>query len=329
MLEPSLRPIILILGPTAGGKTALAIELARRLPGGGECICADSMQVYRGMDIGTAKPTPDERTAVPHHLFDIAEPSDDGFTVDRWRDLAERTIREIRGRGHWPIVVGGTNLYIQALLYGLISGPEPDRALRAKLDALPAGELRGWLERVDPHAAARIHPHDRKRTIRAVEVFEQTGTPLSAQQTQWESGTPRNDVCIIGLEYSVESINRRINLRVRAMMEAGLVEEVRRLHETGHLGRQAAEALGYKQILQYLRGEIDLEEAVEQIKIRTRRFAKQQRTWLRRFRALTPSVWLNAGEEIGGHSPQILAEQAIVAISPIVDSDTSSGDSSS
>ena len=298
------KPIILILGPTAGGKTALAIELARRLSslpgaGGAECVCADSMQVYRGMDIGTAKPTAAERAAVPHHLLDLVDPSEDGFSVDTWLGLAERAIDEIRRRGsnfrgRYPIVVGGTSLYVQALLAGLFEGPEPDPALRARLQETPTAQLRRRLEEVDPRAAERIHRSDRKRTVRAIEVFELTGRPISSMQTQWPAGSSRRDVRIIGLDYPVEAINARINARVKSMIEAGLVDEVRRLHEAGALGRQAGEALGYKQIIEHLEGRCGLDEAVEQIKIRTRRLAKQQRSWMRRFRLHPGSVWLAA-----------------------------------
>lgn len=306
---PGVPPIILILGPTAGGKTALAITIAKRL--GGECVGADSMQVYREMDIGTAKPSAAEQATVPHHLLDIVDPDDDSFSVDRWLELAEEQIADIRHRGKWPIVVGGTNLYIQALLFGLFDGPEPNPAWRERLQGVPLDELRPWLERIDPDAAARIHPNDRKRTIRAIEVFETTGRPISRQQTQWSPERARGDVLIIGLDHPVEAINRRINARVKAMIEAGLVDEVRRLHTAGRLCRLASEALGYKQIIDHLEGRCTLETAVEEIKIRTRRFAKQQRTWLRRFRMLDDSIWLEAA----GKSPQDLAEQALTFIS--------------
>ncbi|MDY7109188.1 MAG: tRNA (adenosine(37)-N6)-dimethylallyltransferase MiaA [Planctomycetota bacterium] len=304
------RPIILILGPTAGGKTALAVALARALPGGGECISADSMQVYRGMDIGTAKPTPAERAAVPHHLLDIVDPSEEGFSVDTWLDLAEAAIARIRARGRWPIVVGGTNLYAQALLAGLFDGPEPDPDLRRSLQAMDAEALRRQLREIDPPAAERIHPNDRKRTIRAIEVHELTGRRLSDLQQQWDSGRIRPDVRIIGLHWPVEAINRRINARVKAMIEGGFVEEVRRLWENDRLGRQAREALGYRQIVDHLEGRLTLVEATEQIKIRTRRLAKQQRTWLRRFRQHGQSAWLEAG----GRALQELVKYALSAI---------------
>lgn len=306
----SERPIILILGPTAGGKTELALALARALPQGGECIGADSMQVYRGMDIGTAKPTAEQRVRAAHHLLDIADPSDERFSVDTWLELAERAIADIRSRGRHPIVVGGTNLYVQALLAGLVDGPAPDEALRQSLQALGQEALRRRLLEADPASAGRIHPNDRKRTIRAIEVHELTGRRLSDLQGQWETGRPRADVRIIGLDWPVEAINRRINARVKAMIEGGLVEEVRSLWEANRLGRQAREALGYKQIIDHLEGRLSLDEATEQIKIRTRRFAKQQRTWLRRFRRYPGSTWLDAA----GLTPQDLVRKALEAL---------------
>ncbi len=304
------KPIILILGPTASGKTELAIALAERL--GGECVCADSMQVYRGMDIGTAKPTAAQQAQVPHHLLDLLDPSEEGFSVDRWLALAEDAIEAIRSRGRYPIVVGGTNLYVQALLEGLADGPAPDYELRERLNDADRNSLRAWLEQVDPAAAERIHPNDRKRTIRAIEVFECSGRRISdmQQQRQWLQGEPRCDVRIIGLDFSIEAINRRINARAKAMIEAGLIDEVRGLLAGPGLGRQAAEALGYKQIRASLEGDCDLEEAIEQIKIQTRRYARQQRTWMRRFRAHPAAVRLEAAVL----TPQELVEVALRAI---------------
>lgn len=315
------RPTLLILGPTAGGKTALAIELARRLPSGGECVSADSMQIYRGMDIGTAKAPASEWLGVPHHLIDIVDPGDDSFSVDRWLELCQRTMDEIHARHRTPIIVGGTNLYVQALLRGISDAlPAPDDAIRERLNALTAEDLRARLQRVDPVAAERIHFNDRKRTIRAIEVFEQTGKPLSEMQSQWEAPAPSprmamrglggagQPLFIVGLEFPVEIINRRINARVKMMIEQGLVGEVRRLREG--LGRNSREALGYKQIVEHLEGGCTLEQAVEQIKIRTRRYAKQQRTWLRRFRHWQPSAWLDAADQ----STQSLADEALAAI---------------
>ena len=312
------KPVILIVGPTAGGKSRLAIDLARQLPTGGECISCDSMQIYRGMDIGTAKPTPSERGEVPHHLIDIVEPSDDSFNVDRWLELARITIDEIHKRGRVPIIVGGTNLYVQAFLGGMMAGPEPDPALRTRLEQMSTPDLRQWLERVDAPAAERIHPNDRKRTIRAIEVFELTGERLSQSQTQWAGATEhrdslatRFDTLMVGLDFPSPEINRRINARVKQMIETGLVEEVRRLHDARAMGRNAREALGYKQIIEYLEGKVSFEEAIEQTKIRTRRYAKQQRTWLRRFRAFPNSIWIRAEEP---DPTQHLAAIALTAI---------------
>ncbi len=290
-----MKPIILVLGPTASGKSDLAVGLAQRLPGGGECVCADSMQVYRGMNIGTAKPTPVQRAAVPHHLLDLLDPREDGFSVDVWLGLAERVIADIRDRGRYPIVVGGTNLYVQALLEGLFEGPVPDPDLRRQLAAAEPDVLRRRLETVDPEAAVRIHPNDRRRTIRAIEVYELTGSRITDLQQQWLGGPSRLDVRIIGLVYEAGAINRRINSRARTMIRDGLVHEVQGLLDAGGLGRQASEALGYRQVLDYLDGRCSLSGALEQIRVRTRRYAKQQRSWLRRFRVHPQSAWIEAG----------------------------------
>ena len=301
-----MRPIILILGPTAGGKTSLAIELANSLPDGGECVCADSMQIYTQMDIGTAKPTKNEQEAAPHHLFDMIDPSTQGFTVDSWLTLANKTIEEIRSRGKWPIVVGGTNLYVQSLLFGMFEAPSADPQRRAELDERTNDELREILQSLDPVATTRIHINDRRRTIRAIEVSEITGKPISEQQSQWNGQTPREDSRIIGLDWAVGKINRRINKRVKLMMDEGLLEEVKSLqHE---LCPQAAEALGYKQLLEHLRGECDLEHAVERIKILTRRYAKAQRTWLKKFKVLPRTHFI----EINEKQPQVIAKEALM-----------------
>ncbi|MDP6693532.1 MAG: tRNA (adenosine(37)-N6)-dimethylallyltransferase MiaA [Phycisphaerales bacterium] len=300
-----MRPIILIIGPTAGGKTSLGVELANTLDGAGECICADSMQIYKRMDIGTAKPTTQEREAVPHHLFDLIEPSEQGFTVDSWLTRANRTIDEIRERGKWPIVVGGTNLYIQSLLFGMFDAPSANPKRRVELDERTNDQLRKLLQRLDPQAATRIHLNDRRRTIRAIEVCEMTGKTISEQQSQWNGQVPREDVRIIGLDWPVKLINSRINKRVKSMMDAGLLDEVKALQND--LGPQASEALGYKQLLSHLQGECDLEHSIERIKILTRRYAKAQRTWLRRFKPLPRTHFIEMGEK----QPQLIATEAL------------------
>lgn len=287
-----------IVGPTAGGKSALAVELCLALAAQGrpaEVVTADSMQVYRRMDIGTAKPTPQERRGVPHHLIDLVDPTG-LFTVDQWLDRAEGLINELRARGVVPVVVGGTNLYVKALLEGMFEGPGADPALRAELTALDPAVRRAELERADPAAAARIHPNDTRRTVRALEVFRLTGVPISALQSQWDS-TPREDALVIGLEWPTETINRRINARVKDMVAHGFIEEVRALVNDHALGPQAKEALGYKQIAAALAAggsPFAIDDAIEKTKIETRRFAKNQRTWLKRFRATPGTVWLDA-----------------------------------
>jgi tRNA dimethylallyltransferase len=290
-------PFPVIIGPTAGGKSDLAVEVALRLgggaPGAAEVITADSVQIYRGLDVGSAKPSAAERREVPHHLIDIVEPTE-AFTVSDWLAAAERAIGGIRARDLTPVLAGGTHLYIKAFLDGLFEGPEPDPILREELRARGLPALRAELQRVDPAAAARIHANDERRTIRALEVYHQTGIPISTHQRQWDAGRTRRDCVVVGLDWPAELLNRRINARVRQMMDAGLLEEVRGLHRTGRLGPQAREALGYKQLVGHLEGRATLEEAVEAIKIETRRFAKNQRTWLRRLRTTPGSVWIDA-----------------------------------
>lgn len=285
-----------IVGPTAGGKTTLALDVAELLRDRhaleGEIISADAFQVYRGMDIGTAKPTEQERRGIPHHLIDIVQPTEP-FSVDQWLERAESAIDDIRARGRTPIVAGGTHLYIKALLDGLFQGPEPDPELRRQLHSCDPRQLRAELERGDPDAAARIHPNDLRRTVRALEVLRLTGSPISSLQNQWDR-QPRSDALLVGLDWPTEAINRRINRRVHDMIDRGLVEETRRLHEAGLLGPQAREALGYKQILAHLEGRCTLDEAIERTKIETRRFAKNQRTWLRRLRSTPHSIWIDA-----------------------------------
>jgi tRNA dimethylallyltransferase len=286
---------ILVLGPTAGGKTALSVELALRVPGGGECVSADSMQVYRGMDIGTAKPSAEERRGVPHHLIDVADPHGGPFTVADWVDGARAAIEAIHARGRHAIVVGGTNLYVKSLTEGMFEGPAGDPEIRARLEALPTEMLRGDLEHHDPVAASRIHFNDRRRTIRALEVWMITGRRISELQQQW-SDAPRAlpaGMHVVGLEWPVDLINQRINHRVHAMVEAGLEQEVMRLLAKGSLNRQAIEAVGYREVLRHFAHELSIEEAEEEIKVRTRQYARQQRTWLRRFKAIPGAIWID------------------------------------
>ncbi len=322
----------------------LALTLREKHGIPAEIVTADAFQVYTGLDIGTAKPTPAERRGVPHHLIDIvgspvlrtgseftARPGSESratqpFTLDDWLTLGNRTIADLRARGILPIVVGGTHLYIKALLDGLFDGPEPDHALRAELAAMDPSARRAELERVDPAAADRIHLNDIRRTVRALEVFRLSGKPISAHQTQWDREEGRGP-CAVGrgaesapfplptahcplpflltiLDWQTEPLNSRINTRVKQMMANGLLEEVRSLVRSNGFTPQSAEALGYKQLMPIVRGAIEaniwpppaaaIEEAVERIKIDTRRFAKNQRTWLRRLSITPGSIRLSA-----------------------------------
>lgn len=303
MTAPSTIPIPVIVGPTAGGKSALAVAVVRTFASRGqlaEIISADSVQIFRDMNIGSAKPTADEMAGIPHHLLDVVDP-EDKYTVHDWLAGAERAAAEIRARGAVPVIAGGTNLYIKAFLEGLFEGPEPDEAVRDALRALSQAQRRAELDRVDPRASERIHPNDERRTVRALEIYRQTGIPISDHQQQWDRGV-RTDARLFGLLWSTEAINRRINSRVRDMMAIGLLDEVIALCD--RLGPQAREALGYKQLLAYLddgnTGAKAFEDAVERIKIETRRFAKNQRTWLRRLATASVespgSGWFNADE---------------------------------
>ena len=293
------RPLCVILGPTASGKSALAHAVARAA--GAQVLSVDSMTVYRGMNIGTAKPSTVERSEVPYHGLDLAEPTET-FTVAQWLDMAERVI----ARGHEgtearrhegaeagrvqqrapgnTVLVGGTPLYFQALFHGMFEGPPADSQFREELAALSTAELHARLVEVDPDAAARIHVNDRKRLTRALEVHQATGRPISALQTQWESPVPRYASVRFGLAWPREELNRRINARVRQMIAAGWLEEVRALlGRHGGFSPTAAEAAGYSLLADVVRGQATQDDAIEQIKIKTRQLAKRQMTWFRRF----------------------------------------------
>jgi tRNA dimethylallyltransferase len=278
---------ISLIGPTAAGKSAVAMELARRV--GGEILSLDSMQVYRGMDIGTAKPTAAEQREVRHHLIDLVGP-DETFTVARFVDLADEVIRGAAARRVPLIAVGGTPLYYKALFEGLFEGPGADESVRQRLRAEPLEALYARLSQVDPVAATRIHANDRRRLIRALEVYELTGRPISSFQIEWASGAARHQAIWFGLSWEKDALNRRINARVKAMIEAGWLDETRALFDRfGALAKTAAEATGYREVIEHIGGRMSLEDAVEQIRIATRQLARRQMKWLRRF----PNVqWL-------------------------------------
>ena len=278
--------ILVVSGPTASGKTALAVELA--LAHSGEVVSADSMQIYRRMDIGTAKPTRAEMRGVPHHMLDVADPEED-FSVARYVELAARCVDDILARGKLPIVAGGTGLYIDSLLSGrTFARFDPDSPLRRELEEELArrggAALLEELARVDPDTAARLHPNDGKRIVRALEVYRSTGTTLTAHNAMTRSLPPRYDALTLTLAFQCrEDMWDRIDRRVDRMMADGLAEEVRALLDSGVPDRcTAMQAIGYKEMAAALRGDGDTARAAEEIKLRSRQYAKRQLTWFRR-----------------------------------------------
>jgi len=296
---------ILILGVTASGKGQLAFTLAQSL--GAEIISVDSMKVYRRMDIGTGKPPDEAREKVPCHLIDVVEPSE-SFSVATFLELAEDAIEQIKRRKRPVIAVGGTALYIKALLYGLFEGPGTDEQIRAQLQAraeAEGAELYRELEKIDHEAAGRISPNDTKRIIRALEVYQITGKPISSFQRQWSANETGHNWTIIGLRREKAEESRRINARVKKMIEACLVDEVQSLlAEDKPLSKQARCAIGYAEIIDYLAGVITLEEAIELIKKNTRRLAKSQRTWFKTFKDVN---WIDIEPE---ESPEKILSRA-------------------
>jgi len=273
--------ILLILGPTATGKSALAIELAKEL--NGEIISADSMQVYRGLDIGTAKPSKEERKSVPHHLIDVKDP-DEPWTVSDFTSRANEIISRLHKEGELPIIVGGTGLYLNSFLEGY-SFPitEANPALRARLEKEEAPALWDRLNKVDPEAAKKISKNDKKRIIRALEVFEGTGKPISKLQKRSPVAGKYN-VIMIGLNTEREKLYQKINERVDKMIDAGLVDEVKTLLSKGYNRKLTSmQALGYKEMIDHLEGKMPLKETIDLMKQKTRNFARRQMTWFRRF----------------------------------------------
>jgi len=293
------RRLLAIVGPTATGKTEVGMGLAEALDG--EIISADSMQVYRGMDIGTAKPTAEERARVPHHLIDIVDP-EEPFSVADYQARADAALADIWGRDRQPILVGGSGLYIRAVLeemdFSLVP-PDPDfrRRLLEEARSKGARALHEWLAEVDPSAAARIHHNDQKRIIRALEVAESSGGIGSPSGKVDRHRSPRYNSTQFGLTLEREELYRRIEARVDRMIAGGLVEEVRGLLERGlDEDLVSMRGLGYAQIAASVRGEISLEEAVSRQKRDTRRFAKRQMTW---FRADSQIEWMDVGQAGG------------------------------
>lgn len=293
-----LEPVI-ILGPTGVGKTAVAVEVALAL--GGEIISADSRGFYRGLEVGTAKPTPEQRRLVPHHLIDIRSPEERYDVAEFRRDVA-RLIGEIQARGRLPIVTGGGTLYIQALVGGLFPGPKADPALRRRLLALPLEELYTRLREVDPRAAEKIKPQDRQRLVRALEVYELTGRPIS--ELQRESEPFPYSFLKFGLTMDRKSLYERLDARVEEMLARGLIEEASQLKGRLNPEMPAYRTIGYEEAFAYLEGRLALEEAVRLIKRNTRRLAKRQLTFFKRL----PSVhWL----DVTGKTPAEVAGEIV------------------
>jgi tRNA dimethylallyltransferase len=295
------RPHLAIVGPTASGKSALALEAARAL-GDVELVSVDSMQVYRGLDIGTAKPSAVEQAAVPHHLIDMAEPTDE-WSVARFQHEARAAVADIESRAKRALLVGGTGLYVQAVIDPLTFPPE-DRAVREEILAR-GSDLHAELAAVDPEAAAIIEPGNTRRLARALEVVEITGRPFSSFGNGLQTFGPTVfPVRVAGVWLPRDVLNARIATRVQAMREAGLVDEARGLRDRGELSRTAAQAIGYREVLEHLDGKIELDPALDAIVVRTRQFARRQRMWFRR----DPRVeWLGASGNPCTVLPALLA----------------------
>ena len=277
-------PVIAVVGPTASGKSRLAVELALRK--NGEVISADSMQIYRGMQIGTAKPTPQEMRGVPHHLIDFADLAQP-FSVANYVELAAECIEELHSRGKLPVIAGGTGLYVRSLLHNIkFTENDRDETLRAALSQKAEREgpeaLLKELRQFDPESAARIHPNNVGRIIRAIEIYRTSGITMAEQIERSKQVPTPYKACVIGLDYrNRQTLYDRINLRVDQMMESGLLTEAKEV--LSRPGSQTAlQAIGYKELAPYLRGECPLDEAVERIRRETRRYAKRQLTWFRR-----------------------------------------------
>ena len=299
------KTALAVVGPTASGKSALALSLAERF--GGEIVSCDSMQIYRGMDVGTAKPTREERRRIPHHMIDVLDPEEPYSAAD-YGDAAANVAEEILSRGHLPIFCGGTGLYLSAALTGRHdNAPPSDPLLRAELTErgnteTGRRELYEELSRVDPASAAATHQNNLRRVVRALEIYRLTGTPKSVFDEKSRERAPRIDALILGIDFPERGeLYRRIDRRVDEMMAAGLYEEAKTLWERGALAPKttAGQAIGYRQFLPCFTGDMTPDEAAKEIKTATRRYAKRQLTW---FRAQPGIVWLDGG------SPNLVSE---------------------
>ena len=300
-----------LTGATASGKTRIGILLAQMLDA--EIISLDSMAIYREMDIGTAKPSPEECAQVPHHLVNIVDP-DEEFSLAQYLSEAQAAICDIRARGKEVLFVGGTSLYLKALLRGVDEGPPPDwefrREVEAEVERVGLEALRKRLEQVDPLSATKLHPNDKRRIIRALEVHKVTGQPISHRQTHFDSGRPAEDCKVFTLSWPRPTLHERIERRVEAMFESDFVEEVRGLvAKYPQLSRTASQAVGYSEVIRHLAGQASLELTQDKVKSRTRQFARRQETW---FRHLSECrfVDLTQADDPSAVAEQILREVA-------------------
>ncbi len=277
-----VQEIVIICGPTGVGKTRVSIELAKRF--NAEIVSADSQQVWRGMDIGTAKANLTERSGVPHHLVDVADP-DEHFDAARFVELADAAIADIEARGKPAFVVGGTGMYLRLLVNGLCEAPPQDAEFRARLEdeiaSVGLGALHDRLQDIDPESALGIHPNDRTRIVRALEIYELTGTPASEFRKVHGYGEKRYHALKIGLNIDREALYQRIDERIDGMIEAGLIDEVKGLVQRYGPDAQGLRAVGYREFVRHLQRELSLDEAIELAKRNSRRFAKRQLTWFR------------------------------------------------
>ncbi len=287
MSAPAALDCWFLTGPTAAGKTQVGLELAERI--GAEIVSLDSMTLYIGMDIGTAKPTAEDRARVPHHLLDLVPPTED-FSLAEYLDAAHEKINDIKGRGKEVLFVGGTALYLKSLLRGVYQGPPPDwefrQAIEEELHVVGLPELHKRLQVIDPLLASKLHPNDKRRIIRALEVFRVTGEPLSHRQIHFDEGRPATQCRVFVLSWPREELHHRIDARVDAMFAAGLVDEVRGLLANyGSLSRTASQAVGYREVMDYLSvsgsQSNSLAACIDLVKARTRQFARRQETWFR------------------------------------------------
>ncbi len=306
-----MNPIICIAGPTASGKTALAVELAKELDG--EVISCDSMQIYKHMDIGTAKPTKEEMQGIVHHMLDVAEPWED-FSVSRYCELADPILQDILARGKTAVIAGGTGLYMDSLMRGNSFAPCPSTGCRERLEAqaqeIGMEAMLQKLRDIDPEAAARLHVSDKKRIIRALEVFEETGETITAHNRKTQVIPPKYSPVYFGIDFASRAeLYSRIDRRVNVMMELGLMDEIRTLLASGIPEKATAmQAIGYKEFVAALHGQITIDEAVAQVQQSSRRYAKRQLTWFRRNPNMRWLIRKNGEAEILLQARQVLHE---------------------